>query len=322
MSVLAIVEPTTLLGQELRQGLDSAPGRWSEIRLLTEDPETVGSLTEVGGAAALVTQLTADALEGVDVVFFCGGQASAEVLERLPAACRAVIVSPAEIPVGARPVVAGIDAEGAAGARVLVSPHPVVVVLAHLLAPLRDLEPEEVVAWLVQPATMRDQAGLEELFDQTRSILSFDGKTPHEVFGSQLAFNLLPTRTAVAGLARQLGEVLGLEAPIALQVVQGGVFHSFTASVFVRCRRDPGLEAVRDALAARPLLRLVDEPERLGPIDAAASGSVLVGAVEPAGSGAGAYWLWGVMDNLTRGGALNALAIVEALSAFSGTDHE
>jgi len=54
----------------------------------------------------------------------------------------------------------------------------------------------------------------------------------------------------------------------------------------------------------------VDE-DPLGPIDAAATDDVLLGHLRS--ESPGSYWLWSVMDNLTRGGASNAIAIAEAL---------
>jgi aspartate-semialdehyde dehydrogenase len=57
---------------------------------------------------------------------------------------------------------------------------------------------------------------------------------------------------------------------------------------------------------------LSDKPRLLGPIDAAASDKVLFGTVRK-DEAAGGLWLWAVMDNLTRGGALNAIEIAEAL---------
>ena len=48
-------------------------------------------------------------------------------------------------------------------------------------------------------------------------------------------------------------------------------------------------------------------------IDAAARDEVLIRAVEPDPAVPGGYRLWAVMDNLTCGGALNAVQIAEVL---------
>jgi aspartate-semialdehyde dehydrogenase len=138
------------------------------------------------------------------------------------------------------------------------------------------------------------------------------------VFGRQMAFNLLPHPGPIEPLAAQLRAVLGEEPAVSLDVVQAGVFHCFSASVHLRCARDPGVKAIRRALGDHPYVELSDDAKHLGPIEVAGSDKVLVGAVrkETGGAGGGGgYWLWAVMDNLTRGGALNALEIAEEVLA-------
>ena len=54
----------------------------------------------------------------------------------------------------------------------------------------------------------------------------------------------------------------------------------------------------------------MDGPEP-GPVDAAAREEVVVGSVRPDAGAPGGYWIWAVMDNLTRGGALNAVEVAE-----------
>ena len=62
------------------------------------------------------------------------------------------------------------------------------------------------------------------------------------------------------------------------------------------------------------MIERFDDGEQTGPNPIAAAGSkqVLLGAIEPAGP-PGRYWLRAVMDNLTRGGAVNALEIAAAV---------
>ena len=94
---------------------------------------------------------------------------------------------------------------------------------------------------------------------------------------------------------------------------KGGVFHSVSASLYVRCAGHPSPQAVRKAARREPHPRSgADKPRLLGPVDAAASDKILFGTVRKDEAGGG-FWLWAVMDNLTRGGALNAIEIAEAL---------
>lgn len=323
MTAIAIVHPTDLLGKELRETLAAHPALARDVRLLSGREEEVGTLTEVAGAAALVTGYEPEALQGVDIAFFCGPvAANRPILAELPPETRAIVLSLDATVADGLPVVAGVNDAAAPGARVLLSPHPGAVLLAQLLHALRDFTPEAAVATLVLPASIRDDAGLEELFEQTKQIVAMTQRMPAPVFGTQLAFNLLPTSTAVAAadpIAAQVGAVLGTPGtpgtmpPLALQTLQGGIFHSVSASLWVRCAGNPTAQAVRKALAAQPHLAAADKPRLLGPVDAAASDKVLFGAPRR-DEVAGGLWLWAVMDNLTRGGALNALGIAEAIS--------
>jgi aspartate-semialdehyde dehydrogenase len=208
-------------------------------------------------------------------------------------------------------VVAGVNSDAARGRRTLVSPHPATVLLAHVLHPLKSFAPEEAVATLIQPASIRDEPGLEELFEHTRQIVAFTARTPTPVFGTQLAFNLLPAVAPIEAIAAQLHAVLAGPPPVALQILQGSVFHAVSASLFLRCPSNPSLQAFRKALGENPVIEAADRPRLLGPVDAAASDRVIFGSLRK--DETGGFWIWAVMDNLTRGGALNAIEIAEAV---------
>jgi aspartate-semialdehyde dehydrogenase len=310
VSTVAIVHPTGLLAKEIRETLERRGAGRPEIRLLSSREDEIGSLTEVAGAAAIVQRFAAEGLERVETAFFCGPiAANRPLLADLPAAVTAVVLSTdATVDDGAA-AVAGVSVPRPAPGRPLLSPHPAVVLLAHLLAPLRAYAPEQAVATLVQPASLADDPGLEELFEQTRRIVAMSGRPPKTVFGAQLAFNLLPAATAAEPVVRQLDAVLA-GPPVSLQLLQGGVFHGLAASLYFRLAAGPSLPAVRKALAQSPYLAVADQPRHLGPIDAAAQDKILLGALRQ--DQAGGFWIWAVMDNLTRGGASNALEIAGA----------
>jgi aspartate-semialdehyde dehydrogenase len=313
--VLAIVEATTLLGKEVRDTLVAKTNLWREIRLLTTRENEVGALSEVAGGATFVQRADADGLSGVDLVFCCGTDEEArKVLEVLPAKATAVVLA-SELKdyaaIAGQPIVAGVNFAKSQHGRVLLSPHPAVVLLAHLLHPLRGLGIEEAVATVVQPASMHDDPGIDELFEQTRQIIAMTARKPSPIFGAQLAFNVLPTPASVEPLSAQLREVLAGDPPVSLQLLQGGVFHSLSASVYVRFANRADAKSLRRTLGQHPHLELAKKPVHLGPVDAAAHEKVLVGAVQEEPSTQGGFWLWAVMDNLTRGGALNAVEIAE-----------
>jgi aspartate-semialdehyde dehydrogenase len=315
VTTLAICHPGNLLGKELRETLGRGEGglSWNEVRLLSTRADEIGTLTEVGGAAAIVQRYEPDSLDGVDVAFFCGPAAvNRPLLAELPEGVTAVILSIDAGAADGQPVVAGVNEGAARRGAVLLSPHPAVVLLALLLGPLRELEPLEATATLVQPVSLYDEPGLEELFEQARQIIAITQRRRSKLFGAQLAFNLLPASpavTAVAAVGELLAAVLPAPPPVAIDVVQGGIFHCFAASLHVRCAGETSLAALRKALRDAPHVGTAADPAHLGAIDAAASDKVLLGTPRHDARG---FWLWATMDNLTRGGALNAVDIARA----------
>ncbi len=315
MTVLAVIEPNTLTGTELRQELRQHRELWTEVRLLSrESDEETATLSELDGAA-LVQPLSATQLAGVDLMFVCGHYDEAAPPWALAEpGTTTILVTPEATPEDGVSVVSGVNPETAAAGGLLVSPHPAVVLLALLLHPLRSLGIREAAAWLVQPATVHGRPGMDELMEQTRALLAFADEKPTEVFGRQLAFNLLPTGGSTATLAEETAGLLGGAVTPAIEIVQGAVFHSFTASLLVGFEEDPGAGAIGEALATHPFLEPheADGVSGPGPIAAAGSKRVLLGPVAPADGPPGRYWLRAVMDNLTRGGAVNALEIAAA----------
>lgn len=308
MSRLAIVEPKTLMGEAVREAIASRASSWDQIELFSTDSEEVGAVTEVAGRAAIVQSLEDDTLDDFGTVLFCARETDLAVSRSVPSHCQAIFIDP-ETPLDeAVPVVAGINSEQLAESTRIVSPAPGVLLLAHLLAPLRDLGDLEVVAHVLQPASAHGKAGLDELFEQSRAILSMSDQRPEELFGTQLAFNLLPWAGSSAPLGSHLQTILGTAWQAHIHLSQAGVFHCCSAGIFLIVDNDPGAAELQDLLLENPLVERPENPELLGPVAAATADKILIG--EPTSSPPRGYWLWSCMDNLAFS-ANNALALAQ-----------
>ncbi len=316
MTVLAIINPQSLLGGEIKKSLGRRRELWSDVRLLGTEPAQVGAVTEFAGEAALVQECDVEALQGVRLAILLPGDEDPTAAQlSLPADSTLLVVDPKSGWHGATPAVAGIDSTEDRSGAVFISPSPVVILLAHLLQPLQDLGTSAAVAQILMPASSQGQAGLDELFDQTRSFLAVQDDKPTEVFGKQISFNLFPLSFDDTRHLDPLTRILGGNPAVALQVVQAGVFHCLACSLFLSFDQDPGLEKLRHCLAANPWIEMAGEGELPGPTDAAAREEILVADLRPSPTRPGSYQLWAVMDNLTRGGVSNVLGIVESLLA-------
>jgi aspartate-semialdehyde dehydrogenase len=201
----------------------------------------------------------------------------------------------------------------------VVSPHAGTIMVGALMARLAACFPvRSAVAQLYSPASEIGPRAIDELQAQTVNLLSFQ-KVPQEVFGGQIAFNLLPRlETAVersnpleSRIRRQLQAYLGSRVPMpALRLVRVPVFYSIALSLYVETQQRVAPADVVAALDGRPLMIRRGSQKPPSQVEAAGSNEILVDAIEPDAACPEGIWLWAVADNL-RLAALNAAQIAE-----------
>ena len=315
---LGIVNPLTLVGNEIKTILRERSFPFSKIVLLDSTGEAAGALAEVGDEPAVVIAASDDELEDLDLVFFCGPPAgNRQWIDRAAEDKFAVIdLSQPSTAEEGKLAVAGVNMQevGADGNNVLVSPHPVAIPIALILHEIERLSPVELcTAAVVQPASEFEQAGVEELARQTISALNIQ-TIPKEVFDRQLAFNLFPA----AGrheefIVEQVHSLTDPDTELALFITQGTIFHGHTFSLFIRTESPLDAERISQALRANAAIAFPEGDQQFGTIDAAGKDEVLIAEVRPDPSIDGGFWVWAVCDNLRRSSALNAVLLAEKL---------
>ncbi|HEX7808087.1 MAG TPA: Asd/ArgC dimerization domain-containing protein, partial [Thermoanaerobaculia bacterium] len=209
--------------------------------------------------------------------------------------------------------IAGINLEElGAGDDVLVSPHPVAIPIALILKQIATLSRVEAcTATVVQPASEFEQEGVEELANQTISVLSVQA-VKHNVFDRQLAFNLFPaSEHNEEFIVSQIKGITDARTQIAMLITQGTIFHSHTFSLFIKTADELDPNAILEAFRANPALALPEGDQQFGTIDAAGKDEVLIAEVRPDPTIRGGFWVWAVCDNLRRSSALNAVLVAE-----------
>jgi aspartate-semialdehyde dehydrogenase len=313
---LGIVNPLTLVGNEVKAILRERSFPFAKVVMLDSTGKDAGALTEIGDEPAVVAAASDDELEDCDLVFFCGPPASNhEWIERyIEDKFIAVDLSqPSSVEEGSL-AIAGVNLDNIAGETLIVSPHPVTIPIALLLHQIESVSPIELcTATVIQPASEFEQGGVEELARQTVSVLNVQS-VPKEIFDRQLAFNLYPALERNEDfIVRQLRKLTDPQIELALMITQGTIFHSHTFSLFVRTRDEIDRDSVETALRANSAIAFAEGDQAFGTIDAAGRDEVLVADVRPDPSIAGGFWVWAVCDNLRRSAALNAVLIAEKL---------
>lgn len=319
---IGIVNPISLVGNEIMTVLRDRAFPLAKIVLLDSTGTAAGAITDAGDEPAIVTAVSDDELEDLDVVFFCGpAAANREWIEKHEDdAFTAIDLSQPSTAEDGRIAIAGLNLDTISESdAVLVSPHPIAVPIALILHQIGSASAVvSCTATVIQPASEFDKEGVEELAQQTISVLNVQS-VPQTVFDRQAAFNLYPAPVGNEEfIVGQVRSVVDPRVELALFVTQGTVFHSHTFSLFVRTRQSLSRQQVEDALRRNPALAFAEGDQQFGTIDAAGRDEVLIAEVRPDRGIEGGFWVWAVCDNLRRSAALNAVLVAEKVLFGTG----
>ena len=317
MYKIAIAGASTLLGRELKEALSESPLAAANFVLLDEE-EAQGQLDQVGDEVTIVRAIDADSFEKADFTFFAGTEALTRKHWRtaLRAGSTVLDLSGAldqETGVLVRAPWLGSEASTVDLFTPAVVPaHPAALALAMVLERLQQAAPVRfAAATVLEPASAFGRAAMDELHQQTVSLLSFQG-LPRAVYDAQAAYNLLSglgesaTINLVAEEARirrhyeALGQ--GRWPTLALQVIHAPVFHGHTFSIVVTLERAVDIVALEEALGGEHVDLVMEDTDSPSNLAATGQNDVLV-RLRPEKDGrnpnqTGRLWVWAASDNL------------------------
>ncbi len=325
MYKIAIAGASTLVGRELKEVLSESTLDSASFALLDEG-DAKGQLDQVGDEVTFIQAISADAFDGADFTFFCGSEsltrrhwqhalrAGSTVLDLSAALDR-------EPGVVIRAPWLGSDAAAVDLFTPAVVPaHPAVIVLALLMQQLQQAAPVRfAAATVLEPASDFGRAAMDELHQQTVSLLSFQS-LPRAIYEAQAAYNLLAgtgegskvsLQEVEARIRRHYEALTGGRGPsLAVQVIHAPVFHGYTFSIAVELERPVEIVALEEALTGEHLELVLEDTDSPSNLAATGQNDILVRMrPEPLGRNsnqASRLWLWAAADNL-RLNAQNAV---------------
>ena len=323
----ALVGSDSLLGREVRDLV--AQGRLPvDLKLMAEDPAKTGVLTEQGGEPALLVGLNTAALRDTGIAFLAGSAESSQQVFGMGGEAPVIIDLTHAAEDHARSLIRAPYVESA-GFRapedaVHLIAHPAAIAIAIVLERLHPQYPiRRSVIQIFEPASERGTAGVEELQQQTVSLLSFKSM-PKKIFDQQLSFNMLARYGEEAPFALEAAELrierhlatllsrgagAGPVAPMpSLRLIQAPVFHGYSLSLWIEFEENPGTEALEAGLSDGRIDVRGSDFEPPTSVGMAGQSGIAVGAVTLDRNAPQACWLWLVADNL-RLTAENAVAV-------------
>ncbi|MFI5120683.1 MAG: hypothetical protein ACHQM4_09730 [Thermoanaerobaculia bacterium] len=319
--VVALVEPTTLLGRDVRAVLTERKFPASRVHLFHQAAGDTGLLAADDDEVAFVAPLTHDALETSRIAFLCGSAAgTARFLATRADGALAIDLS--GVRNGQELVVPseGGESRPLPAGNLFLTPGPVAFVLYETIRLVETLAPvTEVTAAVDRPASELGKAALDELFQQALALATFR-PFPKDVLETQAAFNFWVPPDSPAfekSVADDLAALLGRPVPTAILSARGGVFHGHFLRIELRLAGDApdASTLVASFRAQKHAFDIVDPEDLSGPVQSAGRDETLLLRCETSGR---SVRLTLAADHLRRAGALLAVRLAEQAAGERG----
>jgi aspartate-semialdehyde dehydrogenase len=332
---IAIVGAASIRGKQLKEALSDSSFAASEF-ILMDDAQALGQLESVGDEITFIQPIAADSFERIDFTFFSGTPELTRRHWQTAIAAGSSIVDlsgglegEAGVLVCAPWMLEAMEGAALAGTPDLhtpavVSAHPAALVLALLLERLQRIGAiRHVAATVLEPASEYGRAALDELHQQTVTLLSFQS-VPKEVYDVQVAFNTVAAfgeaakvnlGDSEARIRRHYALISGGRLPqLSLQLIHVPAFHVHTFSIAVEYEQQVALDQIEASLSGYHVEVILGDAEAPSNLNSTGDQgvSVRVRLDDQSSSRSRRLWLWASADNLELS-ALNAVECAQEL---------
>ena len=326
---IAVLGATGAVGREMLKVLLERKFPIDQIKALASS-RSAGMKLPFGDRELIVEEATENSFEGMDIVLGAASNALAKHLAPAIVKAGAVFVDNSsafrmsdDVPL----VVPEINPEDVKKHKGIISnPNCSTIITLTAVAALNKLSPiKTMVASTYQAVSGAGANGLKELEQQVTDYAAGE-KPVASVFPYQIAFNLIPQIGTDTGngytteemkMQNEGRKIMHLpELLVTCTCVRVPVLRSHSISVTLRTERKISVEEAREAIAAAPGCRLVDDLENKVypmPLDTSDQDIVFVGRIRDDLTDEKGLTLWCCGDQIRKGAATNAIQIAELL---------
>jgi len=329
---VAVAGATGAVGNQMIRCLEERDFPMKSLRFLAS-ARSAGRELRFKGDLIPVEELREDSFKGVDIAIFSAGGGPSEKFAPFAAKDGCVVVDnsstwrmdpdvPLVVPEVNPHAIADYGKKG-----IVANPNCSTIQMVVPLAPIhRKCGIRRIVVSTYQAVSGTGKKAVDELFDQTRSMINF---LDYEisVYPHRIAFNCLPhidkfqdngytkEEMKMVNETRRILEddTIGVTAT----TVRVPVFYSHSESVNIETGEHISAREVRELLENTPGVKVTDDPENnIYPLATHASGQdmTLVGRIRQDESVSNGINMWIVADNIRKGAATNAVQIAEILA--------
>ena len=328
---IGILGASGAVGQEMRKILAERNFPISELHLFAS-ARSAGKVVSFQGQDIVVEEAKDDAFEGLDIVL---GAAENDIAERfMPAIVKAGAVfvdnsSAFRLDENTPLVVPEVNPEDVKKHHGVISnPNCSTVITVTAVNALRKLSDiKSMVVSTYQAVSGAGAAGPVELQNEVEALAKGESYEP-KVFAYQIAYNVIPQiggeqyegyTSEEMKLQNEGRKIMHLpEMNVSCTCVRVPVVRSHSISVQMVFDRPISVEEAREAIAAAPGVKLVDDLDALQypmPLDTQNQDLVFVGRIRKDLTNPNGLTLWCCGDQVRKGAATNAIQIAELLIA-------
>jgi aspartate-semialdehyde dehydrogenase len=329
---VAVAGATGAVGNQMITCLEERSFPTKSIKFLASH-RSVGRKLRFRGEDLPVEELTENSFKGVDIAIFSAGGGISKTFAPLAAKDGCVVVDnsnawrmDSEVPLVVPEVNPHAIAEYTKKG-IIANPNCSTIQMVVPLYPIyKEVGIKRIVVSTYQAVSGTGKKAIDELFDQTRSMINFLDYEK-KVYPHRIAFNCLPHIDVFQenGYTKEEMKMVNetkkiFEDPsigITATAVRVPVFYSHSESINVETEEHISAANVRALLEKAPGVKIVDDPgNNLYPlaIDAAGQDLTWVGRIRNDESIPNGINMWVVADNIRKGAATNAVQIAEILA--------
>lgn len=328
---VVVAGATGNVGREMLNILAERQFPVDEIAVLASR-KSLGTEVSFGDTTLKTKDLETFDFTGWDIALFAVG--SGPTKEHAPRAAKAgcVVIDNSslyrydpEIPLVV-PEVNPEAVEGYSKKNIIANPNCSTAQMVVALKPLHDrARIRRVVVSTYQSVSGAGKDGIDELWDQTKSIYNPVDDKPAVKFTKQIAFNVIPHIDVFMDdgstkeewkMVAETKKIIDTKIKVTATCVRVPVFVGHSEAVNIEFEDFLDEDEARDILREAPGIMVVDKREDGGyttPVECVGDYATFISRIRQDSTIENGLNLWCVSDNLRKGAALNAVQIAETL---------
>jgi len=328
---IAIVGATGNVGHEMLNILAEREFPVDEIAALASR-RSLGSEVSFGEKTLVTQDLDTFDFSGWDMALFAVGSDATKKYAPKAAAAGCVVIDNSslyrydpDVPL----IVPEVNAdaiEGYKNKNIIANPNCSTAQMVVALKPLHDRgKIKRVVVSTYQSVSGAGKEGMDELWDQTKSMYNPTDDVPAKKFQKQIAFNVIPhidvfmedgTTKEEWKMVAETKKIVDPSIKVTATCVRVPVFVGHSESINIEFEEFLDEDEARDILREAPGIMVIDKREDGGyvtPVECVGDYATFISRIRQDSTIENGLNIWCVSDNLRKGAALNAVQIAEVL---------